>query len=223
MHIMEYVKKDFFDHKIKKLFNMRTKLYLFDLIRILNYVIQPIHLIKKIIGVYRYKKLHVGCGAARLKGWINIDGNPLRKKDLWLDVRNKWPFGYNSIRGIASSHLIEHLFDHELEHFLKEAKQVLTPEGFIHLEVPSLEIAIQKYLQDGDTLEFNRKVHWYGAHHQVFDAGRLKKLLCRYGFKHIKCYIGEKKSEYLANTELEEICTRPDESLIIEAIKSRTN
>src|SRR5271167_2164405 len=40
--------------------------------------------------------LHLGCGTRYLPGFLNIDGNPFHKIDLWLDVRNGLTFRSNS-------------------------------------------------------------------------------------------------------------------------------
>ena len=37
-------------------------------------------------------RLHLGCGDKYLLSFINIDANPFRKVDLWLDLRNPLPF-----------------------------------------------------------------------------------------------------------------------------------
>jgi hypothetical protein len=43
------------------------------------------------------RHLHLGCGPKYLPGFLNIDGNPFNKIDLWLDVRNGLPFPSNSV------------------------------------------------------------------------------------------------------------------------------
>jgi predicted SAM-dependent methyltransferase len=108
----------------------------------------PVHLIKRVLKIFNDKKINMGCGATYLTGWINIDGNPFRKKDLWLDLRRKWPFRSETISGFVAAHVIEHLYDEELRHFFSELKRVLKKGAFVHIEVPSLELLIEHYSKD---------------------------------------------------------------------------
>jgi len=212
-------KSDFFDNKIKGLFTQRVKHYFFDLLYFLNILAKPLHYLKMKMKFYDNKKINMGCGATYIKGWINADGNPLRRKDLWLDVRGKWPFSNATINGLVASHIIEHLYDEELTFFLSELERVIKKDGFVHLEVPSLEILIKNYQGNNNGEMFNEICFWHGAHRQVFDFGRLRIMLLNSGFKIKFNTIGEKKSYFLNVKELDEICLRPEQSLIVEAIK----
>jgi hypothetical protein len=69
--------------------------------------------------------LHLGCGPKYLQGFVNIDANPLRKIDLWLDVRNGLPFRSDSVDSIYSTHVLEHLYPDELRNVLCESARVL--------------------------------------------------------------------------------------------------
>ena len=193
---MDNFRQDFFDKNIKYLAGQRLKIYLYDFIFVLNMFALPVHFIKKKMGILSDRNVNLGCGATYLKGWFNVDGNPLRKKDLWLDLRRKWPFPNNSINGLIGAHLIEHFFDDELEHFFLEARRILKPGAFIRLEVPSLELLVKKYNKDGDAEYLNEKAFWQGAHRQIFDYGRLKSLLLEHDFRDITHYVGEKRSGY---------------------------
>jgi predicted SAM-dependent methyltransferase len=212
-------KSDFFDKNIKSLFTQRVKHYFFDLLYFLNIFVKPIHYIKSKLKYYNDRIVNMGCGSTYINGWINVDGNPLRKKDLWLDVRSKWPFGKESIDGVIAAHIIEHLYDEELSFFFKELRRVVKKGGFVHLEVPSLEILIENYRRDNNGEIFNEICFWHGAHKQVFDFNRLKGFLTNAGFEVKFHSIGEKGSLFLSNEEMEEICLRPEQSLIVEAIK----
>ncbi|MGC9990235.1 MAG: methyltransferase domain-containing protein, partial [Terriglobales bacterium] len=91
--------------------------------------------------------LHLGCGPKYLTGFLNIDGNPFNKIDLWLDVRNGLPFRSNSVDSIYSTHMFEHFYPDELKQLLKECVRVLKRGGGLRLIVPSLESAIAAYSQ----------------------------------------------------------------------------
>jgi predicted SAM-dependent methyltransferase len=184
----------------------------------------PYYKFKAAIGTYNGAKVNLGAGASKLKGWISVDGNPLRRPDIWMEIRNPWPFQSNSLAGIVTSHLLEHLFDHELKHVLREMYRVLIPGGFARISVPSLEKAVYKYLNSKDEEnkgeQFHLTCHWHGAHHQIFDFGRLGKLLSMVGFIHIQaCQFP--CSNFLNEAEVFEIDRHPEESLFVECIKPK--
>jgi predicted SAM-dependent methyltransferase len=90
--------------------------------------------------------LNMGCGDKYLEGFINIDGNVFRKKDMWLDLRNGLPFSSHSVDAIYSCHVFEHFYISELKVILKECWRLLKPTGGIRILVPSLEEAISAYI-----------------------------------------------------------------------------
>jgi SAM-dependent methyltransferase len=90
--------------------------------------------------------LHLGCGPKYLSGFINVDGNLLRKRDVWLDLRNGLPFASDSIASIYSSHVFEHFYAEELSALLRECHRVLSPEGFMRTVVPDLRAAARAYI-----------------------------------------------------------------------------
>ena len=141
--------------------------------------------------------LHLGCGPNYLPGFVNIDANPQRKVDLWLDVRNGLPFADGTVDSIYSTHMLEHLYHDELGRLFSECKRVLKAGGGVRFIVPNLETAITAYLQ--------RKSEWFddyprklesvggrfanfifcdGQHRTAFDYGHLRELLNNAGFDH---------------------------------------
>ena len=87
-------------------------------------------------------RLHLGCGPHYLPGLINIDGNIRRRKDLWLDLRNRLPFPDGSASLIYTSHMLEHLFPDDALQLLREMRRVLSDDGIARVVVPSLEYAM---------------------------------------------------------------------------------
>jgi hypothetical protein len=76
-------------------------------------------------------KLHIGCGARHLKGWINIDNYPapLSMSALW-DL----PFGDASVARIFVARIPECLFfPVEIRRFLFEMRRVLTLGGLLQV------------------------------------------------------------------------------------------
>lgn len=144
--------------------------------------------------------LHLGCGDKYLLGFVNVDANPLRKIDLWLDVRSGLPFPANSVTSIYSTHMIEHLYPDELEKLLRECTRVLKPRTGLRIVVPSLRNAILAYHQnrvDWFPATFPRRFDSLGGrlsnflfcdgqHRSAFDFNYLREVLCNAGFAHVE-------------------------------------
>ena len=93
-------------------------------------------------ALYRRRRdlaIHLGCGDDYREGMINVDGNIFRRKDLWLDLRNRLPFASGSAKLIYCCHTLEHLFPDEALRLLAEMRRVLSDEGVLRLAVPSFE------------------------------------------------------------------------------------
>lgn len=82
-------------------------------------------------------KLHVGCGRARLEGWVNIDAQQLPGVDVVADVTGGLDFV--DCAAVYAEHFLEHLrIDHALD-FLAEAHRVLADGGLLRLSTPNLD------------------------------------------------------------------------------------
>jgi SAM-dependent methyltransferase len=144
--------------------------------------------------------LHLGCGPNYLAGFLNIDGNPFQKIDLWLDVRNGLPFPSNFVDSIYSTHMFEHFYSDELKRLLQDCVRVLKPGGGIRLVVPSLASAIAAYSEKRsawfydsfprhfDSLggRFSNFVFCDGQHRTAFDFGYLDEVLRDAGFHEVE-------------------------------------
>jgi len=144
--------------------------------------------------------LHLGCGPKYLPGFVNIDANPLRKTDIWLDVRCGLPFPNQSVESVYSTHMIEHLYPDELEDLLRECARVLKPKAGLRLIVPNLRSAVLAYKDNrrdwfDDTFprhfdsvggRFSNFVFCDGQHRTAFDFGYLQEVLGRMGFSEVE-------------------------------------
>ncbi len=84
-----------------------------------------------------HPRLHVGCGRARLEGWINVDAQDLPGVDVVADVTGGLDFC--DCEAVYAEHFLEHLrIDHALD-FLAEAWRVLGEGGLIRLSTPNLD------------------------------------------------------------------------------------
>lgn len=119
--------------------------------------------------------LHIGCNVIAPESWINIDGSwnawfsryllirellwrlhiidkdiaqyPWPKNILVHDVNKGLPFPDNSVDGIYTSHLLEHLSCSKASFFVHECYRVLKPGSNIRFVVPDLRSYIDKYMQ----------------------------------------------------------------------------
>lgn len=152
--------------------------------------------------------LHLGSGPNYLAGFVNIDGNPFAKSDLWLDLRNGLPFPSDAVDSIYSTHMFEHLYPDELNSLLRECVRVLKPSGGVRLIVPNLESAIEAYCQCrsnwfGDSFprhfdsiggRFSNFIFCDGQHRTAFDFSYLDEVLRKTGFREI-----ERSAEGISN------------------------
>jgi prepilin-type processing-associated H-X9-DG protein len=143
--------------------------------------------------------LHIGCGDKYLDGFLNIDANPFRKLDMWLDLRNGLPFKSDSVEFVYAFHTVEHLCPDELEGVLSECRRVLKTGGGMRVVVPNLRTSIQAYVQGhgewfGDWPRscrslggrFTNYLFCDGQHRAAFDFGYLEELLLSAEFSSVK-------------------------------------
>lgn len=132
------------------------------------------------------------------------------------------PFPIESVDYIYTSHLLEHFRKDDAERFLKEAFRVLRINGRIRISVPDLEHAISLYLQGKkenalDYFYTNPKSGHVGDHEYMYDFEMLKSLLLEVGFSVVeRCSYQKGKTP-----DIDKLDNRPEESLFVEAIKSR--
>ena len=172
-----------------------------------------------VLSLWRYKFLplaihfqgaltHLCCGTKYIPGMINVDANPFRKKDMWLDITLGLPFRNNSIQGIYISHSLEHFDGKMVRRLLSEFHRVLRPEGGLRIVVPSLEYAIEAYITKKPMRfsDFPEKYQSLGGkfcnfmlcenqHLMMFDLSLLEELLTSAGFQGISLE-GSRKSRY---------------------------
>lgn len=91
-------------------------------------------------------QLHIGCGANRFDGWINID---LYKTpgvvDLQWNIAKPLPLPDNSCRFIYHEHVLEHLPVDLGQRFLVDCRRLLEPDGVLRVAMPSLEHLVERY------------------------------------------------------------------------------
>lgn len=140
-------------------------------------------------------KLHIGCGARRLAGWINADIVP-GIGDIVLDLRDALPPG--TFAEIYACHVLEHCFAEETPKILLKLRQALAPGGTLRLSVPDLRLVVanclesQSYGGEQSALavlyggDFASTTQKQDRHYQIFWLERLTELLQQAGFVEIE-------------------------------------
>ncbi|MEA3398687.1 MAG: methyltransferase domain-containing protein [Patescibacteria group bacterium] len=81
------------------------------------------------------KKLNLGCGQNKKKGYINLDWNKLTNPDIYHNLNFiPYPFCDNSFDLIEAEHVLEHL-DRPFD-VMKELHRILKPGGILKVKVP---------------------------------------------------------------------------------------
>lgn len=172
-------------------------------------------------------KLNLGCGQAKIVGWINIDLAPIG--DLQWDLTKGLPFADQSCSFIYSEHVLEHLTPSEAAALLVECHRVLIKRGILRIAMPSLEHIARKYFsadwRDQEWLKqqygfietpaemLNFALRSWG-HKWLYDEVELRRRLEDAGFHTVRsARFGDSGVPELRGLE-----TRPDSLLICEAI-----
>jgi predicted SAM-dependent methyltransferase len=137
-------------------------------------------------------RLHLGSGANRLPGWVNIDLLGMGS-DLAWDLRRRLPFPDGSARAAFLEHVIEHFTLVGALAVLKDCHRVLTHGGTIRVGVPDLGRYIRSYAGDRELIEKARpnrptpllavaEVTQFHGHRSAYDGETLAVLLEEVGF-----------------------------------------
>lgn len=163
------------------------------------------------------KKLHIGCGDARLEGWVNIDLAPYPAVDVVQDVTKTLPFSGSAF--IFAEHFIEHLSLPDALRFLELCRTALSPEGVLRLTTPNLDWVWMTHYHPhdwstpsaavDDCMRLNRSFYGWG-HQFLYNWQALERVLRAAGFAAvIKCQRNESSHPPLRDLERHE--TYPDE------------
>jgi predicted SAM-dependent methyltransferase len=159
----------------------------------------------------RPTRLHIGCGAQSIPGWINIDNQGLPGVDQVLDVRQGLPFA--DAASIYAEHFLEHLGLAEGLEFLKECRRVLQPDGVLRLSTPNLDWVLASHYRGPavgeedarlDCMRLNRAFHGWG-HQFLYNRSTLASALRGAGFAEVAfCRYGQSAHPELSGLERHE-------------------
>ena len=137
-------------------------------------------------------RLHLGSGANRLPGWVNVDLLGMGS-DLAWDLRRRLPFPDASAQAAFLEHVIEHFTLADALVLLEECHRILRPGGTIRVGVPDLGRYIRSYTGDRELIEQARpnrptsllavaEVTQFHGNRSAYDAETLVMLLGEAGF-----------------------------------------
>ena len=186
--------------------------------------------------VPRVDRLHVGCGARRVSGFLNVD---VAGSELDIDLASgELPFPDATFTAVVSQHVIEHLELHsELLPLLQDIHRVMKPGAELWLSCPDMNTVCRLYVEGRvQALVDDRRARWpsyslngtpdqhfindlfhqHGEHQNLFDFDLLAWALRTSGFRNV-----EKKTERELLERFPEFPTRNDDlqSLLVRATR----
>ncbi len=145
-------------------------------------------------------RLHVGCGNARLDGFVNIDVRYTPAVDVTADL-NRFCLFHENVDVIFSNAFFEHLYRQKRVVHLQGAFRALSKSGIIcYIGIPNFPVVARSYLDKApgtvggqfDLFHAYRYTHgdpeqafgWYleQLHKSLFDRAELENLLRQAGF-----------------------------------------
>jgi len=99
-------------------------------------------------GTNELMKLNVGCGSAKIDGYINIDASVNLNADAVFDIRRGMPYPDNSVEEILFFHAIEHIEEKYHQFILEEFWRVLIPGGNVLISYPEFEKVATNYIEN---------------------------------------------------------------------------
>lgn len=169
-------------------------------------------------------RLHLGSGAVRKEGWVNVDllGDPV---DLAWNLLKPFPFPNGSVEAIFSEHFLT-LFPHKHGVTqLAECHRVLQPGGVLRVAVPDpwkdrSELAEEAGLGEAGRPALPRllamqEVFYYPGNRSMYDRDVLELVLRAVGF-------GEVEQRQFGSSRLEPSLDSPHRqawTIYVEAVK----
>lgn len=145
------------------------------------------------------RRLHVGSGGHRIRGWINIDMVPDASVDILASATDGLPFLGSSIDFIHSEDFLEHVDLEQGRGFLTECYRVLKPGGIVRILTPDLRAIVERVYRhpearhlrwcerdlgaSGPCQALNAHMRMNGDHRFLYDEAELGRVLRNAGFE----------------------------------------
>ena len=149
----------------------------------------------------QHTRLHLGCGAVRVEGYLNIDASYRAKAaDLVCDLVDlDQYFEPGSVDAIYACHVLEHFSTKDAEALLRGFWRLLAVDGELRLSVPDLDRIVKIYSKNWEHFQTPSNSPWVGLiyggqgtpydyHKTGFNFCWMKHLLLEAGFSHVEEY-----------------------------------
>lgn len=146
-------------------------------------------------------RLHLGCGANFIEGFVNVDVEPQDSRVVQSDIRNLDSVAEDeSVAEIYACHVLEHVPRADVPQVLSHWRRKLCPGGLLRLSVPDFEYLVSDYIQakqqgqrwwtDRNILPplFGGQDYATNFHYNAFDFEYLSTLLVEAGFADVRRY-----------------------------------
>ena len=91
-------------------------------------------------------RVNLGCGARRVRSWVNIDMIATGDDVIAHDLSKGIPLPDKSAEIVYHSHVLEHIPRENAPAFIRECFRVLAPGGVLRVAVPDLERIVRTYI-----------------------------------------------------------------------------
>lgn len=168
-------------------------------------------------------KLHLGCGAKKLTGWVNIDSVKELCPDLIHDLSQPLPYNDLTVEEVLAEDLLEH-FDKYMRFLVfYDWTRILKINGIIRIQVPNFKKILHRYFKwRFDTLVDNifgenmmrSEIYLghFGNHKWGYSENSLKEFVKLFGIETINLekrsfnlYLIGKKQWHLSKDELDKL------------------
>lgn len=174
-------------------------------------------------------KLHLGCGANILDGWLNVDlvktySFPPEMQEIIpsifiMDATKTFPFPDNKFEYVYCEDFLEHFEQKDGLSIFAECFRVLKPGGVWRLSTPNLDWILEHLdFRTREKIDFG---HWNWGHKLIYSEIYARSCLEAVGFSVKKCKFRESEHDVFVDID-----SREDQeylNLILEATKPLGN
>ena len=137
-------------------------------------------------------KLNLACGDQKFKDCVNLDAESSVNPDVIANLKDKLPFGNETVDEVYLFHTIEHIEKMHHPWVLSEIHRVLKPTGVFLVSYPEFSEILKFWLENKhgkrdfwENTIYGRQSHKHDYHVSAMDSVEFIQTLMTYGFKEI--------------------------------------